>query len=201
MRNALVGAALLLSGFAAVLLPWEAWVYHETGRIIPVSSGGGASIWDGLTFAAEGEEYQPRAVLPAHLLQFMESLNQSSSTPNFDGSLAQIWGAFSAQARENPGTAAQLIGLKALRAWYGTESGRLETFNIILQIGYLSLAALGASKAWRGRRRAKNLRHFRVRSDAVFLAGRGIRPFHSTLHLTRDGFADYTDPSRSALTI
>jgi len=47
-RTVLAGAVVVAA--AAVLLPWELWVWQRTGEWIPISSGGPPTLRDGLSF-------------------------------------------------------------------------------------------------------------------------------------------------------
>ncbi|MGH9365053.1 MAG: hypothetical protein ACRD1B_07300, partial [Thermoanaerobaculia bacterium] len=46
-------AVLVLAGNFAVVLPWEVWVYRQTGDVILLSTGGVPAMRDGLTFAGQ----------------------------------------------------------------------------------------------------------------------------------------------------
>ena len=145
LRSRLIGVVAILVGSLAVILPWETWVYSQTQRIIPLSTGGAPSVWDGLTYAVDDERVI--GSVPARANDLMISLlNRSKGQPaiTFSGLLTIL----GEEAARNPQGAVQLLCLKAARSWYGTDSGRLELTNVIVQGVYLIAIVWGGLAIW-----------------------------------------------------
>lgn len=148
MPRRLFGAAAITAGFLLIALPWEIAVYRQTQQTIPLSTGGAASLWDGLTYTIDGD-YQPAGRIPASASSLMNDLFERSP----EAARAGLGGAtriLIEEAARNPLGAGQLLGLKAVRSWYGTESGRLEPINALVQCAYAIAIAWGSLAAWQG---------------------------------------------------
>jgi hypothetical protein len=142
----LLGAAAITTGFLLVALPWETAVYRQIQQVIPLSTGGAPSLWDGLTYAVAGD-YQAAGRIPTSARSLMNDLFERSP----EAARAGLGGAMRIlieEAAQNPLGAGQLLGLKAARSWYGTESGRLEPINALIQCAYLMAVAWGGLAAW-----------------------------------------------------
>ncbi len=146
MSRRLSGAAAIVAGFLIVALPWEIAMYRQTQQVIPLSTGGAPSLWDGLTFAVD-DDYQPASRIPASARSLMRDLFERSPEAA-RASLAGATRILIEEAAQNPLGAWQLLGLKAARSWYGTESGRLEPINALIQCAYLIAIAWGSLSAW-----------------------------------------------------
>jgi 4-amino-4-deoxy-L-arabinose transferase-like glycosyltransferase len=145
-RTRLASTFVLLASYLLVLLPWEGWVYARLQQVILLSSGGELSVWDGLTYAVEGD-YQAEGWVPRRANDLMlDILNRESelSTQSISGMFILL----GQEAVQNPLGALQFFGLKAARSWYGTESGRLETLNMALQSVYLLAVIWGGLIVW-----------------------------------------------------
>ncbi len=57
-------AGILLLGNVLVVLPWEVWAFTQTGRVIPLSTGGVATVRDGLVFAGTRKDWRERKAVP-----------------------------------------------------------------------------------------------------------------------------------------
>ena len=60
-RQGALLAGILLLGNTLVVLPWETWVFAHTGRVILLSTGGVASVRDGLAFAGSRKVWRETA--------------------------------------------------------------------------------------------------------------------------------------------
>lgn len=148
-RTRLLLAGLLLLGNLLVIAPWEAWVYAETGEIIPVGTGGKLTIRDGITYFATPKAYRQGVALPADAEALAQVFYERADEMTSVGAIgAVVW----EEARLAPAAAVKLALIKAARAWYATDSNRLESATLVLQVGYLLLALAGTGLAWRMRR-------------------------------------------------
>lgn len=146
-RGRRVGLATLFAlGLLGSLLPWEAWLHSQTGDWPLLSTNGLPSIRDGLTFGALSKDYRVTIPMPGNLHSFMTDIAPQIKRVDSFGRLLAVLGA---TAQQRPWDLAELIGFKALRGWYGTDSGRYEGLIVLLQVPYLVLAAIGARRAWR----------------------------------------------------
>jgi 4-amino-4-deoxy-L-arabinose transferase-like glycosyltransferase len=151
LRQAVVGA-WMLAALVATMTPWWIRNYAVTGRFVPTSLQVGASLYDGLSPHATGASdmrhvdtfaRQHRETLPERRLA------SSEWEVELDGALrdaALRW------ARENPGNALRLAGVKFLRMWNVCpnaaefQSWRL---RLIVAATYTPILILGLWGAWR----------------------------------------------------
>ena len=61
IRRALVAAAAMAAAIAVAVAPWTARSLHETGRLVPLSTGGGQTLFTGSYLASAGD---PLEVMP-----------------------------------------------------------------------------------------------------------------------------------------
>lgn len=129
--------AVLHGGLAVAVLPWIGFVYQKTGQIILLSTNLLPSVLDGLTFAANPAETRRLSFnLSPELLAWMQEVYLHSQDIQ---SLPELAGFLLNRLAEQPAATLKMLGLKMLRAWYGTNTGRLETLIIPVQVGYLTL--------------------------------------------------------------
>ncbi|MCG8460411.1 MAG: hypothetical protein MI919_29365, partial [Holophagales bacterium] len=160
-------AAVLAVGLlcqAAILLPWEAWMWRQTGKLMPVSSGGRLSLLDGLTISIKPGRLG-RPDLGPGTVELQQDLQ--AHRRQIDGPLdaAAFLGR---KAREEPGPVLRLLAAKAARSWYATDSLRFERWILLLQIPYLLLAAAG-TWLWVRQRAADRERVADLVTVAVFV--------------------------------
>jgi hypothetical protein len=154
-RLALV--AMLLVGNLAVVLPWEVWVYARTGQLVILGTGGNAAIINGLTFGVDTKGYRSGIAVPSDVAALMEDIYRQY--PVDDGSQT-LEGAFSIMGKallERPVTVAKLVGIKAARSWYGTDSGRLELPVFLIQVVYVGAMVVAGVFAWMRRGKSREL--------------------------------------------
>lgn len=143
-------AAVLLIAYVAVLMPWEAWVWHHTGRWIPASTNGPASISDGLTQAVAPRGYRSAIEVPVGVRLIMEDaqLRLKERRLHTRGDVAEF---FVDAARNRPLQLAQLLWWKAKRSWYGTNAQRSEEIWLAWSHGvYLVVSLAGVLLLWQG---------------------------------------------------
>ena len=138
--------AMLLVGSLIAILPWEAWVYHKTGQVIPLGSNGVKSMRDGLTFAAWSKGYREEGNTSPDVLQVMENIRAHEEEISTFGDFRSV---MSREFRDHPVGMTKLLLLKLGRSWYGTDSKRMETPILLIQLAYLLLVGWGAWNAWK----------------------------------------------------
>lgn len=138
--------AALLIGNAAAVLPWEAWVYAQTGRVVLLGTGGVGGMRDGLTFGADRKNYREENNYSPDVSGVM-----SDFRANLTGT-ETAWGIVAGVAKEtraHPIGVAKLFLLKLGRSWYGTDSLRKEGWILLIQIMYLLLLIWSVRRVWR----------------------------------------------------
>jgi 4-amino-4-deoxy-L-arabinose transferase-like glycosyltransferase len=138
--------ALVVLGSILVILPWEAAVYRQTGEIIPLSTGGAATIHDGLTFLAVPKEYRREVAVPPDVADLMWSIHERRDETATTGGVFRVIGE---EARAAPAAFVKLMLIKLARSWYGIDSRMLELPTLLLQAGYLALILWGSVYCWR----------------------------------------------------
>lgn len=131
-----VAALALVIAFASTILPWEAALYSHTHAIVPLSTNGSASILDGLTFIRRNG----LSGVPQAAEKLMRQIQLRSPELQTTGDIARC---LAEEAAQNPLGATELFFLKAVRSWFGTDSGRKETAAMVVQLVYLVLAIFG----------------------------------------------------------
>lgn len=140
--------APLLLGNSVAILPWEAWVYQQTGKMIVLSTSGASSITDGLTFAQNPQGYREVINVTDGARAVMQEIAQSAAA----GKMGTYTGILSIMAREfrtHPSGVVEIAWLKLWRSWYATDTGRYESIVGLIQAVYLAVVLWGAWRAWR----------------------------------------------------
>ncbi len=151
-RKVMVAVCMLLGNLCAIA-PWEAWIYHRTGKVILLSSAGPISAIDGLTFARHDQGQR----FGADVVQLMRHIRiQTHSTE----SIYDVGKVVAISAVAHPLATTKLVCHKLLRSWFATESGRFDKLVLLIQIPFLYLFVLSSLTIGRG---------FGIRSDLVIL--------------------------------
>lgn len=129
-------ALLLVAGNVMAVAPWETWAFVQSGRIIPLSTGGVNGVLDGLTFAVRDKGFRDGAWAPSAAVATMRRLNDRDPELTTFGAVAA---ALSAEVVDAPRGVIELGAVKALRSWYATDSQRGERLTLIIQVFYLVL--------------------------------------------------------------
>ena len=155
-RGRLIFCGWLLLGNLVALAPWEYWVWRQTGRVIPLSTAGPFSIWDGLTITRytgiTGVDTFPS--LPADVKSLMQDAEGRERELNTTGKIGSFLGSW---FRERPLVVLKLLAIKAARSWYAMLSHRFEMYLAVLQSLYLLWAIRGLGLAWARGGRGANL--------------------------------------------
>jgi 4-amino-4-deoxy-L-arabinose transferase-like glycosyltransferase len=147
-RAPLIGS--VVAAAVLVVAPWVVWASAATDGVVPLSSGGRDTLMDGLEvgIGEKGTEEGRTLALPQDLRGLLRDLSDQDS----DGDLpttGSILQAIGREVPERPVGALQLVGFKAVRSWYGTESLRYETPLAAVQVATAALIAVGTVRAWR----------------------------------------------------
>jgi 4-amino-4-deoxy-L-arabinose transferase-like glycosyltransferase len=154
-RRRLIGAALIGLGALVAVAPWEAWVRARTGELVLLSSNGAASMTDGLTFAVHpGKRHRMGISVPPDVALFMRGILGHISEMHSTGDVVR---AVASETRQRPAAAVKLVAIKLARAWYGTDSQRLERPILLLQALYLLLLGVATALVWRAGGRPREL--------------------------------------------
>ncbi len=145
LRVRLLRASYLLFGCILVVLPWEVSVFAQTGRIVPLSTGGPSSIHDGLTFAVRDKGYRSAQAPPREVAGFMHAVDRGY----LEAGSVRIFPAAVESAKTHRVGAVHVGLWKAVRAWYATDSRRQEGWVLAVQIPVLSLLVLASIRAVR----------------------------------------------------
>lgn len=138
--------AVLLFGNLVAVAPWEAWMYSKTGKVILLSNGGVPSIRDGLTYGVNSKGFRQGGGVPADVAEVMNDIQAKYGELR---SLSDIAAIMSKELLMRPVAVLKLFLLKAVRSWYGTDSRRLETPLMLLQLIYLALILWATKASWK----------------------------------------------------
>lgn len=143
VRGIAISGMVLLAGASLAVLPWEAFVYARTDRVVVLSTNGPASIADGLTYAVYGHyRVGQHPIPPDDVLLLMGQLEaRIRSHPGSLSSLAGMARLLGPVLVANPEATAKLLLLKGARAWYATDSGHREIAILAIQLAYIPLLA------------------------------------------------------------
>jgi 4-amino-4-deoxy-L-arabinose transferase-like glycosyltransferase len=147
---------MILLGNLVAVLPWEIWAYFATGKVVMLSTSGTGTISHGLTFALplESRSYRQGVKVPQDIEVLMRDLHASDSEMQ---SLRGVIKVVKEALQSRPLTVMKLFALKVGRGWYGTDSNRLETPILLIQIPYLALILWSSKAAWKQGGSAKQL--------------------------------------------
>ena len=137
-------AAALVAGNVIAVLPWQVWVHTNTGKVVLLSTNGPPSAMQGFTFALDSRS-APLPVSP-DVKTVMLNLRAHRREIRTMGDVAALLGT---ELRRDPAAVVKLVGLKAVRAWYASDSRRLETLTALVQVLYLLGAAFCTVVAFR----------------------------------------------------
>lgn len=150
LRTRLVLGLCILAGNLLAVLPWSAWVYGHSGRLVLLSDHGTASVRDGLTYGI-AKDYRREMAVPGEVRGLMQRTLEAAERGDID-SMSALAGFMTGELRHDPVAWAKLMGLKLVRSWYGTDRGAHDALSFWIQAVYLVVIALGAAAAWKGGR-------------------------------------------------
>lgn len=144
LRLKVLASTMLLSVGALVALPWTIAIYAQTGQLVLLGTNSIPSIRDGLTFAV-GKDYRQVIGLDAEVIALMERLFSRRDQMTSLGTVVAVVGE---EFSRTPDVMFRLFALKAVRSWFATDSGRLETLSLLIQIPYLIAIGLSSLRAF-----------------------------------------------------
>ncbi len=138
-------AAVLLAANVLTVLPWELWLYQQTGGFVALSSAGPAALRDGLTFAVRMKGFRSGTWVPDDVRTVMTNISNEYPRLRTSGAVVEV---LAREFRRDPIAVTKLLMLKAARSWYGTDSQRFEGAILALQCLYLAAIVLATVAAW-----------------------------------------------------
>lgn len=129
---------ILLMGYLIMILPWEGYVLSETGRLLPLSTGGPPSVAGGLIFALRPGAGGDQATVSSDVMALMERAEAENLTTG-----AKIFHFFIQEMINRPISFLKLIKLKLIRSWYATSQMWWEGKILAAQILYLLTGLIG----------------------------------------------------------
>jgi len=139
-----VACALFLIATAATIAPWEGWAHARSGHWILLSTNGPPSMKDGLTFAVDPRPYRQGISVPDDVRQFMLGIYAKRMV-----NVGEVAKAVAHEASLRPAAFVKLGFIKLARAWYGTDSQRMEMPLLLVQVVYLTILVAATWVAWR----------------------------------------------------
>lgn len=131
-------AVALLFGSLLTVLPWESYVWSNTGNIILLSTTGPGAIATGLTYALQTGAGRDNIAVPRDVLKLMER----AKTENLSTLPKIILFSFE-ELMNHPISFLKLVGLKIIRSWYATSQMWWEGRILAVQTLYLLPSLLG----------------------------------------------------------
>lgn len=129
---------LLLMTYLIVISPWIIYVYLNTGRLIPLSTGGPPSIYGGLTMMLSEPEEKGKVILPPDVINLITELKERNME-----SFTNIFHSFLEKLVNKPVVFLKLISIKMTRAWYATSETWWEKEISLVQLFYLIPGIIG----------------------------------------------------------
>lgn len=154
IKDKLITSGLFILGILIIVLPWELYVYSNTGKIILLASNREGDISGGLVYALGDDKFRSEIPIPNDVEQLMLDIkDDQSKLTSMPNTISYLWD----QLIETPVPVVKLFALKALRSWYATDSHRLENYIIVVQIPYMLLILLSIWSAFKMGGKAKSL--------------------------------------------
>jgi 4-amino-4-deoxy-L-arabinose transferase-like glycosyltransferase len=147
-------AALPIVVACVVIAPWEFWMQARTGRILPLSDNGAYSMYDGLTFAVNSNDFRKPMAMPRDVKGLMDRVNERYAQSATVHSLIK---AMACEVADAPGAVCKLALIKACRSFYGTNSHGREKGLLLLQLLYLVPCCIGMVVFYKKRYEARGI--------------------------------------------
>ncbi len=138
---ALIGTSIL------IVLPWQIAASQHAAETVLLSTSGAAGIKDGLTFGVNLKAYRVARSYPPEVMDLMNDFLSAIGLGQMD-TLGEVLEQIRSAFIQRPGAFLQFLSIKAARSWYGTDSGRLETANLAIQVLYALAVFPAALRAW-----------------------------------------------------
>jgi 4-amino-4-deoxy-L-arabinose transferase-like glycosyltransferase len=150
--RAWVAAAVVgISGLT--VLPWEVYASRAAGRFILMADLGVAALRSGLTFGVDNKD-RAGIYVPDGVRKVMISFSAQYDELDTFGDVAHaVWN----ETKRHPGGMMGLVAMKMLRAWYGTDSQRLDKYVALIQVAYVLVIVAAFTACWRAGAERKRL--------------------------------------------
>ena len=135
----------LLFGNITAILPWELWVYSNTGNVTSRVNQGKAGIYYGLTYAVDPRGFRNHDPVPQDVATLMRRFVIRQDEMGSFSSIARV---LLEETVVQPWSVTRLLFLKFVRSWYGTDSGDLERIILLVQLPYLLVLIWCSLRAW-----------------------------------------------------
>ena len=145
---------MVFAGNLLTIAPWEGWMYHRTGKIIPLCASGVNAIRDGLTFAVKMKGYRQGVWVPADVRTLQEDINGQYNKLKTVGDVGSI---LAEKLQTQPAAVVKLFFIKLSRSWYGTDSQKFETLILLSRAFICCLSYGGLGWYWKMGETAKKL--------------------------------------------
>ena len=89
-RQRLFLASMISCGNLATVLPWEAWLYQRTGKVVLLSTSGVRAMRDGLTFAVKAKGFRHGLKVPNDVAELMRAIDSRYQELDSIGSVASL---------------------------------------------------------------------------------------------------------------
>lgn len=187
-RRRAASAALVVLGFLVGVAPWEAWVHAKTGRVIALSEVGPEAASVGVLVGARGPVLEPGdpVFVPQRVRAMSARLAEHREELRSTGDIVHRL------ADQPEGDVALLVASKAVRAFYGTDSFKLEPLILLVQLPCLTLMAAGLAISARS---SRPLARWAPRLLALVFA------YSWVVTMTALSIVRYTAPALALLTV
>jgi 4-amino-4-deoxy-L-arabinose transferase-like glycosyltransferase len=153
VRPASAVLALLVVTQAAFILPWTLRNYRVTGRVVPISTSGGLTLWQG-TFLMDypwNSPYEHGQQVKQCLQAAQRIIDRGAlnPTPEEDAVFRRL---ALENIRNHPGRWVRALARNSLRIWYYNARRSRIPFILAMQLPFLLAAAWGLVLLWRASR-------------------------------------------------
>jgi 4-amino-4-deoxy-L-arabinose transferase-like glycosyltransferase len=121
---------MVFAGNLLMVAPWEGWMYHRTGKILPLCASGVNAMRDGLTFGVKMRGYRQGVWVPADVRILQEDIDRQYNNLKTLGDVGSI---LAEKLRTQPAAVVKLFFIKLSRSWYGTDSQKFDTPILLIQ--------------------------------------------------------------------
>ncbi|MGQ9706905.1 MAG: glycosyltransferase family 39 protein [bacterium] len=147
MRRLLL-IAIIIFTFIIILIPWEIYVYKNTGDLVIVSKEGWTSIVYGITFGVKNiENIKGRIPVPEDILNFMRNTRELDISLRIQGEMLanpeNLIPYLRSEFLKNPSFFIKLFFYKLVRVWFATEEMWYEKYILIIQVPLFILFVIG----------------------------------------------------------
>jgi len=141
LKKKAITAFIILLGSIVFILPWELYALNKTGDLMPLSTGGPATIREGFYFGARSGAGGDKFKASEDVMNFMAKIYSEPVVNN--KSYRELAGLLWRETLNSPTAFFKLMIIKIARSWYGTSQLWLEWRIALLQLPYLIFGTAG----------------------------------------------------------